>query len=58
MKSDNQSNVATSAGVNSDYYHNVEMSKLTDSEGEYNPADTEDYIVNPTKKTGSKEDKL
>ena len=27
----------------SDYYANVEMSKLTDSEGEYQPADDEDY---------------
>jgi hypothetical protein len=29
--------------LQSDYYLNVEMSKLTDSEGEYQPADDEDY---------------
>lgn len=28
-------------GTNSDYYANVEMSKLTDSEAEYMPADIE-----------------
>ena len=29
--------------MHSDYYANVEMSKRTDSEGEYQPADDEDY---------------
>ena len=37
----------------SDYYANKEMGKLTDSEGEYLPADEEDYIDGSTR-----EDKL
>jgi len=38
---------STATGANSDYYANAEMSKLTDSEGEYFPADIEEP---PTKK--------
>lgn len=33
---------SVSTDVQSDHYKHVEMSKLTDSEGEYHPADEED----------------
>lgn len=44
-------NASEATGAHSDYYHNVEMSKLTDSEGEYHPADNEDS--HPTTKRGA-----
>jgi hypothetical protein len=40
----NKDNSSVATGANSDYYANVEMSKLTDSEGEYQPADVEDLV--------------
>lgn len=40
------------------YYHNVEMSKLTDSEGEYVPADDEGRIGPKTAATSNNMDRL
>ena len=44
--------------ANTEHYHNAEMAKLTDSEGEYVPADDEWQQGSKTTNPGTKDDRL